>query len=316
MAKKAPKKPQKIGPPNKAKKPKKTDYDSPWKDFIELYFRDFLKFFFPEIEADIDWDKPFRFLDKELQKVVRDAGIPRHYADKLVQVYRRNGEEALVVCHIEVQGEKEDEFEARMFRYNYRLGDRYNCPVVSLAIIADLNKEWRPTSLHTSLWGCSTDFKFPIVKLLDYQDDWEALEASRNPFAVVVMAHLKTKETHNKPEERKTWRYHLTTMLYDQGYGEQAILDLDNFLDWLMDLPEELEKQFQIELKAFEEARQMKYVTTIERMAEERGRVAERLTTQTEIALNMLRDNLPLEQITRLTGLTIAEIENLQSQSN
>jgi hypothetical protein len=41
---------------------------------------------------------------------------------------------ALVVCHIEVQGEKEDDFEARMFRYNYRLGDRYSCPVVSLAM--------------------------------------------------------------------------------------------------------------------------------------------------------------------------------------
>jgi predicted DNA-binding ribbon-helix-helix protein len=41
-----------------------------------------------------------------------------------------------------------------------------------------------------------------------------------------------------------------------------------------MDLPKELENQFQIKLKAFEEARQMKYVTTIERMAEERGRVA------------------------------------------
>jgi predicted transposase/invertase (TIGR01784 family) len=131
-----------------------------------------------------------------------------------------------------------------------------------------------------------------------------------------VMAHLKTKETHNKPEERKTWRYHLTTMLYDQGYGEQAILELHNFLDWLMDLPEELERQFQIELKAFEEARQMKYVTTIERMAEERGRVEERLTTQTEIALNMLKDNLPMEQITRLTGLTIAQIEELQTQAN
>jgi predicted transposase/invertase (TIGR01784 family) len=134
------------------------------------------------------------------------------------------------------------------------------------------------------------------------------------------MAHLKTKETHNKPEERKTWRYHLTTMLYDQGYGEQAILDLDNFLDWLMDLPEELEKQFQIELKAFEEARQMKYVTTIERMAEERGeergRVEERLTTQTEIALNMLRKNMSPETIAEVTGLTIAEIETLQSRSN
>jgi hypothetical protein len=316
MAKKTPKTPRKVQPSDTAKKPEKADYDSPWKDFIELYFRDFLKFFFPEIEADIDWDKPIRFLDKELQKVVRDGEIPRRYADKLVQVYRRNGEPALVICHIEVQGEKEDDFEARMFSYNYRLGDRYNCPVVSLAIIADLNKEWRPTSLHKSLWGCSTDFKFPIVKLLDYQDDWAALEASRNPFAVVVMAHLKTKETHNKPEERKTWRYHLTTMLYDQGYGEQAILELHNFLDWVMSLPEELERQFQMELKTFEEARQMKYVTTIERMAEERGRVEERLTTQTEIALNMLRKNMDLETIAEVTGLMIVEIENLQSQSN
>jgi predicted transposase/invertase (TIGR01784 family) len=57
----------------------------------------------------------------------------------------------------------------------------------------------------------------------------------------------------------------------------------------------------------------MKYVTTIERMAEERGQVEGRLATQTEIALNMLKDNLPLEQITRLTGLTIAQIEELQT---
>ncbi len=82
------------------------------------------------------------------------------------------------------------------------------------------------------------------------------------------MAHLKTKETHKQPEARKIWRYQLTTMLYDQGYGEQDILELHNFLDWLMNLPEELEKQFQQELRSFEEARQMKYVTTIERMAE------------------------------------------------
>jgi hypothetical protein len=38
-----------------------------------------------------------------------------------------------------------------------------------------------------------------------------------------------------------------------------------------MNLPEALEREFQVELKTFEEARQMKYVTTIERMAEARG---------------------------------------------
>jgi hypothetical protein len=82
-----------------------------------------------------------------------------------------------------------------------------------------------------------------------------------------------------------------------------------------MDLPEELEKQFQIELKAFEEARQMKYVTTIERMAEERGRGEERLTTQMEIALNMLRKNMSPETIAEITGLTIEQIQALQAQT-
>jgi Trp operon repressor len=42
----------------------------------------------------------------------------------------------------------------------------------------------------------------------------------------------------------------------------------------------------------------------------------ERLATQTEIALNMLRKNMSPETIAEVTGLTIAEIETLQSRSN
>ena len=193
-----------------------TDYDSPWKTFIELYFHDFMTFFFfPTIESDIDWSKSIRFLDKELQKVVRDAEIPKRYADKLVEVYRLSGEKAIVICHIEVQNEGEADFGARMYSYNYRLRDKYNCSVVSLAILTDDSQKWRPTGFQDELWECSTDFKFPSVKLLDYQENWPALETSRNPFAVVVIAQIKTKETHNQPQERKAWRYRLTTMLYD-----------------------------------------------------------------------------------------------------
>ncbi|MGI0492628.1 Rpn family recombination-promoting nuclease/putative transposase [Alkalinema pantanalense CENA528] len=291
-----------------------TDYDSPWKSFIELYFHDFLSFFFPHIEVDIDWSKPIRFLDKELQKVVRDAELPKRYADKLVQVHRLSGEQAIVICHIEVQNDGEADFGARMFSYNYRLRDRYNCPVVSLAILTDDSRQWRPSGFQAELWGCSTEFRFPIIKLMDYESDWAGLEASRNPFAVVTMAQLKTKETHNQPQERKNWRYQLTTMLYDQGYGEQDILELHNFLDWLMKLPKALEKQFQLELKAFEEANQMKYVTTIERMAKEEGRAEERVATQTEIAIKMLRKNMPLETIAEVTGLQLEQVQAIQVQ--
>ena len=69
------------------------DYDSPWKEVLERYFPDFLAFFFPAAHADIVWKHGYCFLDKELQKVVRDAEIGRRWADKLVQVTTRDGSE-------------------------------------------------------------------------------------------------------------------------------------------------------------------------------------------------------------------------------
>jgi predicted transposase YdaD len=53
----------------------------------------------------------------------------------------------------------------------------------------------------------------------------------------------------------------------------------------------------------------MPYVTSIEQMA----KTEERLATQTRIALNMLKDNLPLDQISRLTGLTLEQLQQLQA---
>jgi predicted transposase YdaD len=54
----------------------------------------------------------------------------------------------------------------------------------------------------------------------------------------------------------------------------------------------------------------MKYVTTMERMAEERAKLEEKQ----QIAMNMLKDDFPLEQISRLTGMPIEEIQVLQAQ--
>jgi len=313
--------------------PLNTDYDNPWKSIIELYFRDFISFFFPWIEPEIDWSKEIKFLDKELQKVVRDAEILKRYADKLIEVHRLDGETSLVLCHIEVQSQYETDFSSRMYSYNYRLRDRYNCSVASLAILGDETENWRPTGFQDALWRCSVNFEFPIVNLLDYESQWNKLAESRNPFAVMVMAHLKTKETHNNSPERKDWKFRLTTMLYDRGYELQDILELYNFLDWLMQLPKALEQQFQVELAQFEEARQMKYVTAIERMAEERAeerfklaeeraeerfRLAEerfRLEERQNLALKMLQEGASFEFISRVSGLTTEQLQELSSVS-
>jgi hypothetical protein len=291
-----------------------TDYDNPWKSIIELYFRDFIQFFFPWIEPEIDWSQEPKFLDKELQKITREGSTSKRYVDKLVEVHRLDGQALLVLCHIEVQNQYEQAFPDRVYTYNYRLRDRYNRDVASLVILGDESPTWRPTGFRSDLWRCCVDFTFPIVKLLDYADRWQELAASRNVFAVVVMAHLKAKETTNQPAARKDWKYHLTTMLYDQDYSEQDIINLYRFLDWLMNLPEDLERQFQVELDQFEESRSMKYVTSIERMSLERGRQEGRQDKVREIVLRLLNRQVSIAQIAETLGISTLEVESLAAE--
>ena len=146
-----------------------TEFDSPWKDIIERYFEDFILFFFPQAHREIEWRRGFEFLDKELQQVVRDAELGRRLVDKLVKIYRRNGEEAWVLVHIEIQGQPETGFAERMYVYNYRIYDRYKRSVASLAVLGDDHSSFRPNQFGYELWGSEVFFRFPVVKLLDYQ---------------------------------------------------------------------------------------------------------------------------------------------------
>ncbi|MEQ9549666.1 MAG: hypothetical protein RIM23_08620 [Coleofasciculus sp. G3-WIS-01] len=82
-----------------------SEYDSPWKESISLYFREFLNFFYPQIEEDIDWERGFEFLDTELQQIKRETETGRRDADKLVKVWRCSGEEQWVLVHVEVQSQ-------------------------------------------------------------------------------------------------------------------------------------------------------------------------------------------------------------------
>lgn len=285
------------------------EFDSPWKDILEAYFQDFIQFFFPHIHPDIDWNRGYDFLDQELRQVVRDAELGKRLVDKLVKVWKLGGEETWVLAHIEIQSQEESQFSDRMFVYYYRLRDRYNQQIASLAILGDERATWRPQPFREELWGCEATFRFPIIKLLDYESRWSELEASQNPFAIAVMAHLKTKETRNDAVARKEWKFRLTRRLYEQGYERQDILNLFRFLDWIMELPEGLKQAFWAELEQYEQERQMPYVTSIEQMGIQKGREEERRS----LALKMLQENIPLETIARITELTITQLQQLQT---
>jgi hypothetical protein len=177
------------------------------------------------------------------------------------------------MVHIEVQSDKDPKFARRMYIYNYRIFDKSYRPVTSLAILADEVDSWRPDAYASEQWGCEINFKFPMVKLLDYNDQIDSLLNQTNPFAIITAAHLKTKATKNNPQERYTWKWTITRTLYEKGFSTKDILNLYRLVDWLMMLPDELTKKFTQDLIAYEEEKKMPYITSAERIGIEKGRL-------------------------------------------
>jgi hypothetical protein len=226
-----------------------------------------MAFFFPQADAEIDWTRGYEMLDKELQPIVRQAKQGRRYVDKLVKVWLKSGGERWLLVHVEVQAWKEGDFPKRMHVYNHRIFDRYDREVISLAILADDDPDWRPNQFGYSRWGFRTGTEFPIIKLLDYAPRYQALEADPNPFAMVVLAHLKTLETRRAPADRKAWKLRLVKGLYERGMDPEDVRQLLRFIDWIMDLPQELEQLFQQEITAYQQEKGMPFVTIFDRMA-------------------------------------------------
>jgi hypothetical protein len=139
--------------------------------------------------------------------------------------------------------------------------------VVSLAVLADDDRNWRPTGYQRGLWGCSVGMTFPAAKLLDFQGREAELEASHNPFAKVILAHLKTLETRGDAGERRDWKVRIACGLHECGLGPEETQQLVKLVDWLMELPAGLQQDFEQKTHEYEEGRHMPYITGIGRTA-------------------------------------------------
>jgi hypothetical protein len=248
------------------------DYDSPWKEALARYLPDAFALFFPEVHAQVDWGRGYILLDKELQQVTRDADLGRRLADTLVKVWRRDGTDAWVLVHIEVQGRPERDFARRMFVYYYRIFDHYERPIMSVAILGDERPDWRPAGYVQELWGCAVELRYPVVKLLDWQARDAELGVSANPFAVVVRAHLAAQATGRNVEARSRAKLGLIRGLYERGMDRAQILELFRLIDWLMALPPEQERLLWQEIAQIEEERRMPYITSVERIGLQEGK--------------------------------------------
>ncbi|MEE4358870.1 MAG: hypothetical protein V2I97_20545 [Desulfococcaceae bacterium] len=122
------------------------------------------------------------------------------------------------------------------------------------------------------------------------------------------MAHLKAQEFgKGKEDERKKWKFYLIRMLYKRGYTRKDILELCRFVDWLMVLPESLERQLSEELAKTEEEKNMPYITSWERIGKKEGKKEGMLEERKRIIIEMVRERF---------GKTPRDISNTIRQIN
>jgi flagellar biosynthesis/type III secretory pathway protein FliH len=143
--------------------------------------------------------------------------------------------------------------------------------VVSLAILADEEPGWEPDTYEHELYGTQVGLRYRTVKLWEYNSRWAELKKDPNPFALVVMAHLKTKATRGDAEKRLVWKVKLVQELYKRGYNHEEIHDLFRFIDWLLALPDDMTQSFRERIEDIEQESKMKYVTSIERLGRQEG---------------------------------------------
>ncbi len=61
---------------------------------------------------------------------------------------------------------------------------------------------------------------------MDWRNQKAEWEQSRNPFAVVTQAHLKTPATQHDPAERYRWKWRLLRELYERGLSREDVVAL------------------------------------------------------------------------------------------
>jgi predicted transposase/invertase (TIGR01784 family) len=81
-----------------------------------------------------------------------------------------------------------------------------------------------------------------------------------------------------------------------------------------MILPEGLKRAFWEELKAYEEERQMPYVTSVEQIGYDRGLQTGVEEERRSLALKMLQEGATVEFVKKVTGFSGAQIQDIQTQ--
>lgn len=249
----------------------RSDHDAYWKEAFDVFLPDLLEFFAPDIAAAIDWSRGYSIAKIELRPDARNSATRLRRPDRVYRVRLRNGRSAILYIHFEFQSRAEPGFEARMFVYHTRLYLHLNQPVVSLAILADLDPRYRPSEFRVRAFGNDLRFRFRICKIIDHRDRIAELIASGNVAALLVAIKLVDLLVAD-PMERFARKKEVLRVLATNVRGRTRRTRLTRLLIEGIILGTRQTREFANVMRRLESELEVPFTTVYEREAEARGR--------------------------------------------
>ena len=312
---------------------KKHDYDAAWKTILEAFEVEVVEVLFPEIFNDIDWDAETESLDLELSEIQREIfdkdSAEKIISDKIIKVRLKDNNSKILFIHVEVQSYSSDEdvFGERMFRYFYRIWDRFRYK-------NNDKSEVIAAAIYTYKGGRGKDkqyvYRIPKIEdeILTYNFrtiDVEQLDLNKigddNPLKLVFKMAKVLLET--SPDDRDIYNAKIELaeelIKYDKVKNEEQVKALADFLEYLFLIKDkELENKYEEYKRERGGAVRMTVDQIRQKYYEQKGREEGREEGIEEgikkTAINLLKMGMSDSIVAEGTGLTLDIIKELKKQ--
>ncbi len=326
--------------------PKKHDYDAAWKTILEAFEVEVVEVLFPEIFDEIAWEKGTESLDLELAEIQREIfdkdSAEKIISDKIIKVRLKDNNSKILFIHVEVQSYSSDEdvFGERMFRYFYRIWDKFRyknkdkSEVIAAAIYTYKGERGKDTRYVYRVPKLDEEILVYNFRTIDIEKIELENISYDNPLKLVFKMAKTLLEIKPKDEDVYKAKIQLAEELveYDKIKNEEQIKALADFLEYLFLIEDkELEQKFeeykrerggavrmtvdQIRQKYYEQkGKEIGIEEGIQKGIQkgiEKGIQEGEYKKAIEVARNLL-DVLDDETIALKTGLNIDEIKKLR----
>lgn len=303
--------------------PKKHDFDAVWKTILEAFEVEVVELLFPELYDEIAWELGTESLDVELKEIQKDIfdkdSAEKIISDKIIKVRLKDNASKILFIHVEVQSysSEENTFGERMFRYFYRIWDKFRykyddkSEIVAAAIYTYKGQRGKDKRYVYRLPELEEEIMIYNFKTIDVEKINLKNISDDNPLKLVFKMAKTLLEIKPTDKDILEAKISLAEELseYNKVKNEEQIKALVWFLEYLFLIQDD---EFQRKYEEFKNEKGGAIYMTVdqirERYCEEKGEKKKAI----EIAREMLKDEEPLEKIMKYSKLTQDEIMKLK----